>query len=438
MILLAGSQTEGGIENSDSGGNTAALVLAAIAILPLFFRSITFYSRKWVAIAIGVVSGILGILMSAAALLGPQMIAWSIYGGLNALRAPGSFNDLAWLFRWAECDGCDAEFSLYGRPFLWVNQLIFGQVSESWAIPIGFALIIALRFALYRLARSSFIGALPLFALASVSSAWLLLLDRANVDSIIFLLPFVAVLIMQRYPKLISWVLLATLIWYLGTWKFYPFALGLILLPVLKLKGGWAVIGGFGVATTAFVASEWNSVGEGLQNNLKNLYIEDFPAFGRIPIVARMGGDSDWTSIWSLQSLLIILLSVIAFAWGVRFATQLGTRDLPKGLLAVAGSVMFLSNILISGFGFAYKGPFLLLAVPLLALGLASKNRFVLYTAIVSMLLIALSIMLSYSILLTSLASILVASLAAGMGVTACLEHVKGVLASRSRQSTAV
>jgi len=45
---------------------------------------------------------------------------------------------------------------------------------------------------------------------------------------------------------------------------------------------------------------------------------------------------------------------------------------------------------------------------------------------------------LSYSILLTSLASILVASLAAGMGVTACLEHVKGVLASRSRQSTAV
>jgi len=36
MILLAGSQTEGGIANSNSGGNTAALVLAAIAILPLF------------------------------------------------------------------------------------------------------------------------------------------------------------------------------------------------------------------------------------------------------------------------------------------------------------------------------------------------------------------------------------------------------------------
>ncbi len=46
MILLAGSQVEGGIQNSDSGGNTAALVLAAIAILPLFILRVRFVAKK--------------------------------------------------------------------------------------------------------------------------------------------------------------------------------------------------------------------------------------------------------------------------------------------------------------------------------------------------------------------------------------------------------
>jgi hypothetical protein len=438
MILLAGSQTEGGIQNSNSGGNTAALVLAAIAILPLFISSVRFVFKRWIPWLIGGVSLALGLAMSVFSLVGPQIVAWSIYGGLQVLKAGQSFNDLAWILRWAECDGCESEDPGYGSGVLWIKQLTFGQINEQWAIPIGFALIVILSAALYWLARTSPPGALPLYLLASVSSAWLLLVDRANVDSFVFLIPIVAVLIYRRSNHLLTWSALALVIWWLGTWKFYPFGLGLLLVPVLLLKRGWLVIVGFTIATGVFLLIQWSEVSSLFGNNQVNSYVKDFPAFGRTPITARMGDGYDLSSLLALPNLLIFALAISAFCWGLLYGKAIKTRDLPKGLLALGGSGMFLANVLVGGFGFAYKGPFLLLAVPLLALGLTSKNKFVLYTAIVSMLLIALSLMLSYSILLTSLASILVASLAAGTGVTACLEHVKGVLASRSRQSTAV
>jgi len=438
MILLAGSQGEGGIENSDSGGNTTALVLAAIASLPLFMSRVRFVAKKWIPWVIGGVSLALGLAMSLFSLVGPPIVSWSMYGGLQVLKASQVFMDLAWVLRWIDCEGCRSEETNYGSGLLWIKQLTLAQINEQWAIPIGFALIVILSAALYWLARMSPPGALPLYLLASISSAWLLLLDRANVDSFVFLTPFLAVLVYQRASNFWGWSGLALWIWWLGTWKFYPFALGLLLLPVLFIKRGWIVLVGFVIATVVFVAVQWESTMSGFQANQVNVYLEDFPAFGRTPIIARMGGGYDQSSLLALPNLLVFALAVSAFFWGILYGKAMNTRDLPKGLLAVGGSGMFLANVLVGGFGFAYKGPFLLLAVPLLALGLASKNRFVLYTAIVSMLLIALSIMLSYSILLTSLASILVASLAAGMGVTACLEHVKGVLASRSRQSTAV
>ena len=433
MILLAGSQTEGGIANSNSGGNTAALVLAAIAILPLFISQIRFVTKRWIPWVIGGISLALGIAMSFFSLVGPQMLAWSMYGGLQVLKAGQSFNDLAWILRWAECDGCEAEDPGYGQGVLWIKPLTFGQVDEQWAIPLGFALIVILSAVLYWLARSSSPGALPLYALAGVSSAWLLLLDRANVDSLVFLVPVVAVLVYRRNNYLVAWTILAAAIWWLGTWKLYPFGLGILLMPALFLKRGWLVISGFLIAVFAYLVVQFTEIGELFSNNQVSLMIEDFPAFGRTPIVARMGEGYDTSSLLALPNVLVIALAVSALIWGFLFTKSLNTADLSKGMLAIGGSGIFLTNVLVGGFGFAYKGPFLLLAAPLLALGLASRNKFVLYSAITSMLLIALSLVLSYSILLTSLASILVVSLAAGAGASTCYVHINRVRISRNQ-----
>ena len=433
MILLAGSQTDGGIENSKSGGNIAALVLAAIAILPLFITQVRFVTRRWIPWVIGGISLALGIAMSFFSLVGPQMLAWSMYGGLQVLKAGQSFMDLAWVVRWIDCEGCVEEETNYGSRLLWIKQLTFGQVNEQWAIPLGFALIVILSAALYWLARSSSPGALPLYALAGVSSAWLLLLDRANVDSFVFLTPLLAVFVHRRASNFYGWSALALWIWWLGTWKFYPFALGVLLLPVLLIKRGWLILVAYAIALVIFIILQWESTLSGFRANEVNVYIADFPAFGRTPIVARMGDGYDPSSLLALPNLLVFALALSAFAWGVMFAKSLKARDLSKGMLALGGSGMFLANVLAGGFGFSYKGPFLLLAVPLLALGLASKNKFVLYSAITSMLLIALSLVLSYSILLTSLASILVSSLAAGAGASTCFVHIKEVRRSRNQ-----
>jgi hypothetical protein len=435
MVLVAGIQTEGGIGYSDSGGNTAALVLAAIAILPLFISRVGFVTKKWIPWLIGGISLALGIGMSLLSLLGLHSLSWSIYGGLQVLKASQVFMDLAWVIRWIDCEGCDAEETNYGSGLLWIKQLTFGQTNETWAIPVGFALIVIVSAALYWLARISSPGALPLYLLASFSSAWLLMADRANVDSFVFLTPFLVVLVNQRSSNLWSWSGLAIWIWWLGTWKFYPFALVLLLLPVLFIKRGWIILVGFAIATVVFVAVEWESTMSGFQANQINVRVNDFPAFGRTPIVARMGDRFDQSSLLALPNLLVFALALGAFFWGISYAKAIKTKDLPKGLLALGGSSMFLSNILLGGFGFAYKGPFLLLAVPLFALGLSSKNRFALYTSIVSILLIALSLMLSYSILLTSLASIAAASIAAGVGASACYSHLRGVYVSRPQRS---
>lgn len=417
LILLAGTTSSEGIENSNSGGNTAAFVLFGIATLPLFVKRIRFRTKKWFPWLVGGLSATVALLLPLSSLFAPPIASWSIYGGLQVLKASQPFNDLAWVFRWAACEGCIEEFPGYGSGVLWIKPLSLGLIAESWALPIGFLMIAVLSVTLAWLAKSSEAGALPIYFLVAVGSSWLLLLDRANVDGFVFLAVVVAVLIFQRSTSIWPWTLLAAGIWWMGTWKLYPFALGFLLVPLLFIKRGWLVLAGFVAATLAYIAMNMDSRIEGFQGNQLGAYLNDFPAFGRIPIISRMSSEIDLNSITTLPSILIFLMAICAIGWGWRFSRESNIRDFPKALLALGGSGIFLANTLFGGFGFGYKGAFLVLVIPLMAIGLQSANAFSLYTSIVSLILIGLSIVLAYSILLTSIASILVASLAAGAGL---------------------
>lgn len=424
LVLISGVTNETGIEGSNSGGNLASLTLVSVAILPLFFSRLEFVSNRWIPWMVGGLSAVLGLALSLLSLIGPQGLAWSMYGGLRVLRAPDTFNDLTWVFRWVECDGCESEYPGYGAGALWLKPLTLGLIRENWSIPIGFTLILVLSIALYWLSKVSPSGALPIYLLASFSSAWLLLLDRANIDAVVFLIPFAVLYVYRRHQNLAAWFLIALAIWWLGTWKYYPFALGVLLLPLFQIRRGWIVLLAFLGATFTFVFMSIDTVSTGLSNNLQSVIIDDFPAYGRIPIVARMSSSGQFDSIFQGHSLLVFGMAIAAFFWGIRFSRTVKQVNWIWGLVAMAGSGIFIANVLIGGFGFAYKGAFLLLTVPLIALGVKSRDKFAMYSSLVALVLLVISLILSYSILLTSIASILVAAFGFGAGFRISSHHL--------------
>jgi len=68
-----------------------------------------------------------------------------------------------------------------------------------------------------------------------------------------------------------------------------------------------------------------------------------------------------------------------------------------------------------------------------MAIGFLIEGKFSLYTSSVTLLLVTLSLVLSYSILLTSLASILVASLMAGAGMNVTFQFLKEIVKRRRK-----
>lgn len=416
-VLVVAASSSAGIDGADSGGQIASFVLFFVALVPLFVSTLTFVVPRIVPWIAGIVSVVLASLLTLLIQVGLDNVAWSLYGGLKVGRASEVFNDLAWTLRWVACEGCEANATNHGVGLLWLKPLTLGQVSGEWAIPLGFLGILVMSLALVWLAKESLpIGTL-LISLAAVSSAWLLLLDRINLDIIVFLLPLAGVLLYRRSSGFLAWTTLAVLVWWVGTWKYYPFVLGIVLLPALRLKRGWVILLSYLGATLLYLALQASSIMEDLAQNSIMVYLENIPAFGRIPIIARITSDFvlGQEPLW--PNLLLLLLGLVALAWGLRVSRRLETAPMELPLMAFAGSLIFLINTFVAGFGFGYKGAFLLLTIPLVAFLIKKPDHLLLYTGLVLICFLSLSLFVSHSILLTSLVSIFGSFIILGLSI---------------------
>ncbi len=197
-VLAVAAGSSDGIVDPDSGGQTAAFVLFLVAFVLLAVSSLTIVVPRFVPWVAGIISFVIAAGLTLLIQFGLDNIAWSLYGGLKVLRAPEVFNDLAWTLRWVACEGCEADATNHGVGLLWLKPLTLGHVSGEWAIPLGFLGIFAMSLALIWLAKESLpIGKL-LISISAVSSAWLLLLDRANLDILVFLIPIAGVFLYRR------------------------------------------------------------------------------------------------------------------------------------------------------------------------------------------------------------------------------------------------
>lgn len=417
-LLLAGVLARGG---ADTGGRIALVALIAAAAVPLAIRDVRLRVPRWtIPVAAGASAAIV-LALWLAVVTGRDSLAWSMYGGLQVLRGRAPFTDSDVLALWANCGWCERWDPRYGPFFTWWQPLVGTDVPAWAAQAAGFGIVLVSLAAFMALGRST--GALGRLALllASLSPAWLLLLDRANVDALVLGGLVLGAAIVRRRDSLGAWWTLAGLLWLGGILKYFPFAMGLALLPALRLRRGWTVIAGFALASSAVVIGTWAAFRESSRfNSEKILVLDDFPSHGRLVVLERLSAFGADGAVGIAANLAVVAVVVAAAAWGWGHASRCADVRASGTVLALGGSAAYLSAVLVSGFGFHYKGAFLLACIPLVTARVSSSRRSaaVISPASVTMVaLLALATWVAYSSLLATLAGLILAGFGLGGGL---------------------
>ncbi len=361
-----------------------------------------------------------------------------IYQGLKVPQGIYQFWDLSLTLQGIDCarkgfdvyaanNGCLQDPSIYGPGTFWFQYIPFISNNNSSIIGVGSMLISSVM--LMWLARNSQGGGQVVLLIAAFGGPWLLLLERGNLDAVVMWVAVFVIALTRRYPNLGAWAIAAALIWILGTWKYYPFALGVLLLPALAVKRGWIVLSGFVLATAIFMILTWDNFRFSSAANENMVDYGDFVVLGRIPVVARMiddyraGNGGLGTGELGTGDLLFYALALVALAWGATIAFRLNQRQIPRiqslAYLALGGSGLYIASVLIAGFGYGYKAAFLLLSIPLISRFTAHKDRAVVIFSIAVLLLIALQSVVVWNSAMVTVAGVIasagVAGIAAGV-----------------------
>lgn len=351
-----------------------------------------------------------------------------IYQGLKVPQGIYQFWDLSLILQSVDCyrfgfdiyainNGCLQDPSIYGPGTTWWSYLPF--LSNSNVTVIGFLAMVVSSVMLLWLARNSRgIGQITLLV-AAFGGPWLLLLERGNLDAVIMWVAVLTIALTRRYPTLAAWSVAAILIWIVGTWKYYPFALGVMLLPVLALKRGWIVMSAFVVATAGFMVLTWSNFVFSSASNVGTIDYGDFVVLGRIPVVARMVADfRSESGGLGLGDLLFYALVFVALVWGALIARGIANRQCiriqPFTYLALGAAGLYLASVLVSGFGYGYKATFLLLAIPLVSRFTNNRNPAVVSFFTLVLILIAIQSVVVWNTVLVTLAGVTAAGALVG------------------------
>lgn len=352
-----------------------------------------------------------------------------IYRGLKVPQGVVQFWDLDLVMLSVDCarfgfdiyqdnNGCMQDASIYGPGMAWLRFVPFEVFSRSSVSVLGVLMMVMSSLVLLWLARqASGLGQVALL-IAAVGAPWLLLLERANIDSVVLWVAVGVVAATRRWNRLWVWWVAAASIWIVGTWKYYPFALGLLLLPALAIKRGWTVIAGYAIASVAFVVLTWSNLRFSSASNSAMIDFGDFVVLGRIPVVARMWGTDVAGSGPQLGDVLLVLLTLAAVLWGVMVVVSARKLRSDLGVLAAAGSALYLASILVAGFGYGYKATFLLLAVPLASLGVEASRRVVAGSSLAVVLLIGVQSVVVWNTVLVTVAGLVIAGFSLGAGAS--------------------
>lgn len=414
---------------------TSAAVLVAVFAVGAFTRRIGLDLRGGFAWVVGAVSLLLGLVPWWVLTAGNAELAAALYRGLQVPQGIIPLWDLTLVMKSIDCasygfdvfaegNGCLQDPAIYGPGVLWLQYVPLGLFSADRVDLLGVLAMLVSSLALVWLARASEgIGQVVLLV-AAIGAPWQLLLERGNVEAALLWGACAAVILVRRWDRLWAWWLAAAVIWFLGTWKYYPFAMGLMLVPALRLRRGWTVLVGYAVATTVFMALAWESFQFSSSSNTAMVDIRDLVVLGRVPVVARMLGGEVGTGIHAAD-LLVFAAALAAVAWGVAVGLATRRRLVHPAMLAIGGSATFLAPVLVAGFGWAYKAPLLLLCVPLAAALVRSARGALVASSVVVLALIAICSFVVVNTMLATLSGVVAASFCAGLAAVLLVRAVR-------------
>ena len=360
--------------------------------------------------------------------LGREGLGYQVFQALGVGTSPYGFGDMDVVLSWLDCAragvdpyGADAVTcavgpSNYGPAVFWLVPLGVSRTAAPLFGALGVALSALAIFWLVRQSRGW--GRLTLVAV-SASAAWVLVQERANLDAAIVWAAVLLVFLARRYQGLWPWILASIPIWILGAWKYYPFALVIALIPVVRLKHGWAVIAGFIGLAAVYLVTMRDYVLLSLSSNA-NLSSGEFGGFGRDLAAAFVAGEARSSTSWAWGDFVIASVMFAAFGWGWAVVgkihaqpSRLRLSRIPltaESMLAICGATGVIIAVGLGGFGYNYKATLMFLGVPLLA-RLADQRTTLEFRA--GLLMLAFVLVSAFVVTNVLLASICVLSVAA-------------------------
>jgi hypothetical protein len=435
VFRTASDPANGSAQYYVPAATTAAVVLFLALGLPALLKAFSLGSSRALPWIVGLASllaaGVPWLLIRA----GNASVASWFYVGTHVPQGQVQFWDLGLVLKSLDCDkwgfdvfvannGCLTDAAIYGPGVLWLNRLPFSLVSEANVQALGIIAILLSSLSLVWLARmSAGIGRIALLACA-LGAPWLLLLERGNIDAAVIWVAVLVAFAVRRWDRLWVWFAAAALIWLVGTWKYYPFALGLMLIPAVRLRRGWTVLVAFGIATFGFLIVTWSNFRFSSQSNSNMINLGDVVVLGRVPVVARMIGTEVGAGGIQFGDVLVVLLALAALAWGIGFGLSFRKPRVHASMLGIGGSSVFLAAVLIAGFGWAYKAAFLVLCIPVVALS-ATGSRIRTYSSISILILMVICGVVVWNTLLATTAGIVAASFVFGCSVVGIARIVR-------------
>ena len=183
------------------------------------------------------------------------------------------------------------------------------------------------------------------------------------------------------------------------------------------MRRGWIVLAGYAAATVTFLVATWDNLLFSLGSNTDMIDYGDYVVLGRVPVVARMLGTDVAAAGWQFGDLLLVVLAVLAGIAGFAVMRVAGAWRPWLAMLAVGGSALYLSSVLIAGFGYGYKATFLLLALPMLSRLPGSRTRIVAGSGLAAVLLIGVQSVVVWNTVMVTVAGLVGASFALGGGL---------------------
>jgi len=413
---------------------TAALV--AVLVIALFVRRVDVALTAGFPWLVGALSFLVSFVPWWGIAGGNPDLGTLMYRGLKVPQGIMQFWDLSLVMQSVDCarwgfdiyarnNGCLQDPSIYAPGMVWVQYVPFGVFSQANVAFLGVGVIAAASLVLAWLARQSTGLGQIVLVIAALGGPWLLLLERGNIDALVLCAAAVAVFLVRRWNVLWVWVLAAALLWLMGTWKYYPFAMGAMLLPVLRLRYGWTVIAGYLVASVGFVLLTWENFLFSSSTNTAMAEFGDFVVLGRVPVVARMLGTDVGAGGWQVGDLVLLLLTLAAVVWGLGIGSAMKRVRTWTAMLAVAGSALYLVSVLLSGFGYGYKATFVLLIVPIVSALVASGTRFIAASGLAVLLLVGIQSVVVWNTVMATTAGLVASGFAFGLSGITLIRSVK-------------